>query len=183
MKEAFELLDQQPRRWDSMLMKTQQITVAGHGRALVLWKLIIQEYTFERIHQFVYLGSFLTNANDNGISPQVEARLCAAGNIYYGLQRHLWCRLLSRRNKIVLYKTLTYSSWELPTVVKTVLSHAPTQAMHLTVALTTRTAPQPGSSLSTQLCCELASNAPVVTLWRASLFCQSQSCQLHGRAE
>jgi hypothetical protein len=42
-------------------------------------------------------------------------------------------------------------------------SDAPTQAMHVTVALTRRTAPQLGSSRSTQLCCELASIAPVVT--------------------
>jgi hypothetical protein len=53
---------------------TTNYTVAGHGRALALQKLTIQGYTFEREHQFVYLGSFLTN--DNGISPQVETRLC-----------------------------------------------------------------------------------------------------------
>ena len=44
-----------------------------------------------------------------------------------------------------------------------VLSRALTQAMHLTLAVTTRAALQLRSSLSTKLCCELASIAPVVT--------------------
>jgi hypothetical protein len=71
----------------------------------------------------VYLGSFLTN--DSGISPQDEARLCAASNIYCGLQRHLWSRLFSRRNKILLHKSLTHSVWELPTVVRNSLFASP----------------------------------------------------------
>lgn len=64
----------------------------------------------------MYLGSFLTN--DNSISSQVETRLCAAGNIYCGLWRQLWSRLLSRRNKIVLRKTLIHSARELATVLR-----------------------------------------------------------------
>jgi hypothetical protein len=67
MKEAFELLDTAAKKMGLTVDEfTTNYSVAGHGRALVLQKLTIQEYTFERIHQFVYLDSFLTN--DNGIS-------------------------------------------------------------------------------------------------------------------
>lgn len=65
MKEAFKLLDTAAKKMGLTVDEiTTNYTVPGHGRALALQKLAIQEYTFERIHQFVYLGSFLTN--DNG---------------------------------------------------------------------------------------------------------------------
>jgi len=79
MKEAFELLDSAAKKMGLTVDDiTINYTVAGRGRALALQKLTIQEYTFEGIHQFVHLGSFLTN--DNSVSPQVEARLYATSN-------------------------------------------------------------------------------------------------------
>jgi hypothetical protein len=65
MKEAFEFLDTAAKKMG--LAVNEITTVAGHGRVLALQKLTIQECTFEREHQFVYLGSFLTN--DNSIGP------------------------------------------------------------------------------------------------------------------
>jgi len=65
MNEAFKLLDTAHKKMGLTVDEiTTNYTVSGHGRPLALQKLTIQEYTFERIHLFVYLGSFLTN--DNG---------------------------------------------------------------------------------------------------------------------
>jgi hypothetical protein len=72
-----------------------------------------------------------------------------------------------------------------------VLSCAPTQAMHLTLALATRAAPQLRNGLSTQLCHELAGIALAVTC-PTSMTCfahlpvtelpASRSCGIKGEA-
>jgi hypothetical protein len=59
-------------------------------------------HTFERVDQFVYLGSVLRNDN---INAEVAARILAANKCPFGRHRHLWSKLLSRKTKIMLCKT------------------------------------------------------------------------------
>lgn len=107
MKEAFELLDTIAKKMGLTVNEiTTKYMVAGLNIPCNTKVNNSTVLLFGRVHQSVYLGSFLTN--DNGIGPQVEARLCAAINSYFGLQRQLCSRLLSKRNKIVLDKILTH---------------------------------------------------------------------------
>lgn len=70
----------------------------------MLQKISTQECTFKRVKEFAYLITVLTN--DNNTTAKVKERFLAASNCCFGLQRHLRDRLLSRKTKIMLYKTL-----------------------------------------------------------------------------
>ena len=53
---------------------------------------------------FVYLGTSITN--NNNVSDEIKRRLTLANRCYFGLNRQLSSRALSRRTKLTLYKTL-----------------------------------------------------------------------------
>ena len=61
-------------------------------------------YTFERVKEFVYLGSAVNSKNN--VSLEIKRRITLANRCYYGLSRQLSSRALSRRTKTTLYKTL-----------------------------------------------------------------------------
>ena len=61
-----------------------------------------QEY--ERTDSFVYLGTLVTA--DNDVSEEIRKRIIAANKCFYGLLRHLKSRLLTRKTKLSIYKTL-----------------------------------------------------------------------------
>ncbi|KAJ4440330.1 hypothetical protein ANN_08469 [Periplaneta americana] len=66
-----------------------------------------------RVQSFVYLGSLVNSNND--ISEEISRRIQSANRCYYGLQKQVKSRLLSRGTKRRLYKTLikpvlTYAS-------------------------------------------------------------------------
>ena len=94
-------------RWDSPLteIKTSTWLTSSNGRWAV--KDNRTKVHFRNSRQPVYLGSFPTNGNN--ISEDVDASLIAANNCYFGLQRHLRSKLLSRKPKITLYRTLVRS--------------------------------------------------------------------------
>ena len=65
----------------------------------------------------VYLGA-LTH-KDNDISIEVKRRIISANRSYHGLQRHLRSKILTKKTKISIYKTLirpvlTYGSESWP---------------------------------------------------------------------
>lgn len=64
----------------------------------------IDNYTFETVNEFVYLGTMVTN--DNNVSSEIKRRIVAANRYYFGLQKHMKSRHLTRRTKVLLYKTL-----------------------------------------------------------------------------
>lgn len=98
------------------------------------------------------------------VSPQVGAKLCAASNIYCGLQRHLWSRLLSRRKQnCAIQNSYPFSVGTSRCSQKRSSRAPPTQVMHHALALAARATPQLGNGLCTQLCHEPVSIAPVVT--------------------
>jgi hypothetical protein len=70
-------------------------------------------HQIETVDAFTYLGSLITA--DNNTSAEIKARLAAGNRCYYGLLRHLRSRLISRKTKVLIYKTLirpvlTYAS-------------------------------------------------------------------------
>ncbi|KAL4085316.1 hypothetical protein QTP88_027175 [Uroleucon formosanum] len=64
----------------------------------------INEYTFERVGHFKYLGA---DINDDANShEEVKRRLITANRCYYGLLPLFKSKLLSRKSKVTLYKVL-----------------------------------------------------------------------------
>ena len=61
-------------------------------------------YTFDKVKEFVYLGSAVITEND--VSLEIKRRITLTNWCYYGLNRHLSNRDLSRTTKLIFYKTL-----------------------------------------------------------------------------
>lgn len=71
------------------------------------------ELSFARTEEFKYLGSKLTESNS--ITADIKARIAAGSRCFFGLQRVLKYRRLSRNAKLLVYKsilrpTVTYGS-------------------------------------------------------------------------
>lgn len=62
----------------------------------------IEDYSFERVPQFKYLGSIITE--DNNTSVEIKARIAAANKSYYALLPLLSASAVSRNLKLKLYK-------------------------------------------------------------------------------
>jgi len=66
--------------------------------------LVIGNYIFKRVDNFKYLGTVVNKMNDKTV--EVNARLIMANRAYYGLQNHVKSRIISRKTKTLLFKTL-----------------------------------------------------------------------------
>jgi sorting nexin-29 len=64
----------------------------------------IDNISFERVEEFKYLGTNLTN--QNSIEEQVKSRLKLGNACYYSVQNLLSSRLLSKNLKIRIYRTI-----------------------------------------------------------------------------
>ena len=60
--------------------------------------------TFERMEQFKYLGTALTN--QNSIAEEIKSRLRSGNACYHSVQNRLSSRLLSKNLKIKIYRTI-----------------------------------------------------------------------------
>jgi len=60
--------------------------------------------TFERVEEFKYLGTTLTN--QNAIQEEIKSRLRSGNVCYYSVQNLLSSRLLSKNLKIKIYRTI-----------------------------------------------------------------------------
>ena len=58
----------------------------------------------ERVEEFKYLGTTLTN--QNAIQEEIKSRLRSGNACYYSVQNLLSSRLLSRKLKIKIYRTI-----------------------------------------------------------------------------
>ncbi|VVC42633.1 Hypothetical protein CINCED_3A010975, partial [Cinara cedri] len=64
----------------------------------------VNEYTFERVRNFKYLGADINE--DANSHEEVKKRLIAANRCYFGLLSLFKSKLLSRKSKVTLYKVL-----------------------------------------------------------------------------
>nr|XP_024217018.1 probable G-protein coupled receptor 158 [Halyomorpha halys] len=64
----------------------------------------MRPFTFECVDQFTYLDSLVSS--NNRITLETSQRLMKAKRCYFGLQKHLTSRAVTRRTKCQLYKTL-----------------------------------------------------------------------------
>ena len=64
----------------------------------------LEGHTFRKVSQFKYLGSIITQ--DNELKTEVSTRIQLANKGYYGLERILKSRTLSKNLKIRIYMTL-----------------------------------------------------------------------------
>jgi hypothetical protein len=64
----------------------------------------IGRYNFERVDSFSYHGSLVTG--DSNVLDEITNRLRAANTSYFGQKCQLKSQLLSRKTKILTYKTL-----------------------------------------------------------------------------
>jgi len=71
------------------------------GRIHSLW---IDNNTYDRVEQFKYLGTTLTN--QNSIAEEIKSRLKSGNACYLSVQNLLSSRLLSKNLKIKIYRTV-----------------------------------------------------------------------------
>jgi hypothetical protein len=64
----------------------------------------VEQYKFQRVREFIYLGSILTEKNDE--LTEIKARLQSGNKCYYRLSNLLKTRMISKNLKIQLYRTL-----------------------------------------------------------------------------
>jgi hypothetical protein len=61
-------------------------------------------YKFSRVQKFKYLGTLITQNNE--IQEEIKARIHASNRCYFGLNKLFKSRMLSKRLKVQLYRTL-----------------------------------------------------------------------------
>jgi len=62
-------------------------------------------YNFEAVENFIYLGGFF-NTEGDGCSLEINRRIIMATRCFYGLQKLMRSKTLSKNSKLTLYKTL-----------------------------------------------------------------------------
>jgi hypothetical protein len=67
--------------------------------------IIINKHNNEKIMEFKYLGSIISN-NNNSITVEINHRILLGNRCYHGLRNLLQSRSLSKGTKCKIYKTL-----------------------------------------------------------------------------
>ena len=74
---------------------------AGQEIPHIIWSPKIDNNSIERVEEFTYLGTTLTNKNS--IQEEIKSRLQAGNACYYSVQNLLSSSLLSKKLKIKIY--------------------------------------------------------------------------------
>jgi hypothetical protein len=75
-----------------------------HQNAGQIQDINIRNRSFENVTQFRYLGTTVTN--QNLIQEEIKRRLNSGSTCYWSVQNLLSSRLLSKKIKIIIYKTI-----------------------------------------------------------------------------
>ncbi|XP_066904318.1 uncharacterized protein [Halyomorpha halys] len=68
------------------------------------FKVTFRDHSYSSVNQFKYLGSLATD--DNKVESEIEARIAAENRCYFSLEKILNFRALSKRIRVVIYKTI-----------------------------------------------------------------------------
>jgi hypothetical protein len=86
--------------------KTQYMIMSHHPNSGQNQNIRIANESFEKVAKFKYLGTMLTNQNDN--HDEIKSRLNSGNACYYSVQNHLSSRLIPKNLKIKIYKTVIF---------------------------------------------------------------------------
>jgi len=84
--------------------KTKYMTMSRDQNAGRIHSVRIDNNTFERVEEFKYLGTTLTN--HNSIAEEIKSRLRSGNACYHSVQNLLSSRFLSKNLKIKIYRTI-----------------------------------------------------------------------------
>ena len=84
--------------------KTKYMVMSRDQNAGRINSVRIDNSTFERVEEFKYLGTNLTN--QNSIAEGIKSRLMSGNACYHSMQNLLSSRLLSKNLKIKIYRTI-----------------------------------------------------------------------------
>ena len=84
--------------------KTKYMVMSRDQNAGRIHSVRIDNSTFERVEEFKYLGTTLTN--QNSIAEEIKSRLRSGNACYHSVQNILSSRLLSKNLKIKIYRTI-----------------------------------------------------------------------------
>ena len=84
--------------------KTQYMEIGRHRGMIPKEHINIGSNSHEKVKTFKYLGFLLTN--QNSIHEGINCRLKAENSCYYSVQTLLSSRLLSKKMKMKIYKTI-----------------------------------------------------------------------------
>jgi len=84
--------------------KTKYMVMCRDQNAGRIHSVRIDNNTFERVEEFKYLGTTLTN--QNSIEEEIKSRLRSGKACYHSVQNFLSSRLLFKNLKIKIYRTI-----------------------------------------------------------------------------
>ena len=84
--------------------KTKYMVMSRDQNAGRIHSVRIGNGTFDRVEEFKYLGTTLTN--QNSIAEEIKNRLKSGNACYHAVQNLLFSRFLSKHLKIKVYKTI-----------------------------------------------------------------------------
>jgi len=84
--------------------KTKYMVISRDGNAGRSHSVRIDNSTFERVEEFKYFGTALTD--QNSIAEEIKSRLRSGNACYHSVQNLLSSRLLSKNLKIKIYRTI-----------------------------------------------------------------------------
>jgi hypothetical protein len=85
-------------------MKTERMVIVRYQYAGRIHSVRNDNSTFERVEEFKYLGTILTN--QNSIPEEIKSRLRSENACYHSVQSLLSSRLLYKNVKIKIYRTI-----------------------------------------------------------------------------
>ena len=83
---------------------TFMIKLTAHLNLEIIATIQLIKFTFERVEEFKYLGTTLTN--QNSIVEEINSRLRSGNACYHSVQNLLSSRLLSKNLKTKVYRTI-----------------------------------------------------------------------------
>ena len=104
LNETFLKLEKSARNMGLIINQEKMVCMYSGKETSPRQDLVIGNYTFKRVDSFKYLGTVVNKMNDRTV--EVNARLIMANRAYYGLENHVKSRIISRKTKTLLYKTL-----------------------------------------------------------------------------